>query len=154
MIWLQRFFFKSVNRSRGQGKVSNKIKMKTVSNVYLLGFAITLCIVIVSSTSASLSRGKPRATRGFKNAQLSTARGFGKRDGFYQSLESDLPDDRKGYYGDIYKEIPEAESFTIDWFVEELANNPRLARIIIRKFIDQNQDGELSIEELLRNVGY
>lgn len=83
--------------------------MKTVSNVYLLGFAITLCIVIVSTTSASLSsRGKPRTTRGFKNAQLSTARGFGKRD-FYQSLESDLPDERKGYYADIYKEIPEAE---------------------------------------------
>lgn len=129
--------------------------MKTVSNVYLLGFAITLCIVIVSSTSASLSsRGKPRSTRGFKNAQLSTARGFGKRD-YYQNLDiPDLTDERKGYYGDILKEIPETESFTVDWFVEELASNPRLARIVIRKFIDQNQDGELSIEELLRNVGY
>jgi hypothetical protein len=34
--------------------------------------------------------------------------------------------------------------------VEELRTNPELARIIIHKFVDADQDGELSAEELLR----
>lgn len=85
--------------------------MKTVSNVYLLGFAVTLCVVVISSSASSSFRNKPRTTRGFKNAALSTARGFGKRDGFYQNVDSlDLPDDtRRGYFGDILRELPETE---------------------------------------------
>lgn len=43
-------------------------------------------------------------------------------------------------------------SFPVQWFIEEIQNNPELARSIVRKFIDENQDGELSAEELLRPV--
>lgn len=43
-------------------------------------------------------------------------------------------------------------SFPIDWFVEEIQNNPELARIIVHKFIDENQDGELTPDELLGRV--
>lgn len=45
-----------------------------------------------------------------------------------------------------------ARSFPVQWFVEEIQNNPDLARGVVRKFIDENQDGELSAEELLRSV--
>jgi hypothetical protein len=34
--------------------------------------------------------------------------------------------------------------------VEELQNNPELARIILHKFVDADQDGELTADELLR----
>ncbi|KAJ8878088.1 hypothetical protein PR048_022555 [Dryococelus australis] len=43
-------------------------------------------------------------------------------------------------------------SLPVDWFVEELRTNPELARIIVHKFVDLDQDGELSAEELLRPV--
>jgi hypothetical protein len=41
-------------------------------------------------------------------------------------------------------------SLPVEWFVEELRTNPELARIIVHKFVDADQDGELSAEELLR----
>nr|CAD48594.1 allatotropin [Spodoptera frugiperda] len=43
-------------------------------------------------------------------------------------------------------------SIPLDWFVNEMLNNPDFARSVVRKFIDLNQDGMLSSEELLRNV--
>ena len=41
-------------------------------------------------------------------------------------------------------------SLPVEWFVEELQTNPELARIIVHKFVDADQDGELTAEELLR----
>ncbi|KAL0270892.1 UNVERIFIED_CONTAM: hypothetical protein PYX00_008165 [Menopon gallinae] len=132
--------------------------MKTVSNVYLIGFALTICIAVNGADASSNVHNKPRTIRGFKNAALSTARGFGKRDGFYQSGDSvnDLVEDaRRAYLGEMLKEPPETERyFPVEWFVEELTGNPKLARLVVKKFIDQNQDGELSAEELFRSAGY
>lgn len=39
-----------------------------------------------------------------------------------------------------------------DWMAEELSSNPELARFIIRRFIDVDQDGLVSPVELLRNT--
>ncbi len=56
---------------------------------YLLNLAIVgviMIVMIVATTTASASStntgrsGYPRSNRGFRNSQLSTARGFGKRD--------------------------------------------------------------------------
>ncbi|XP_075224240.1 allatotropins-like [Lycorma delicatula] len=80
------------------------------------------------------NRDKPRTIRGFKNTPLSTARGFGKRS------FSD-PDFNIG---------PDKESVPVDWFVAELSRNPELSRLVVQKFIDSNQDGDLSADELLR----
>lgn len=44
------------------------------------------------------------------------------------------------------------DSIPMDWFVSEMLNNPEFARAAVRKFIDTNQDGVLTTEELLRNV--
>jgi hypothetical protein len=43
-------------------------------------------------------------------------------------------------------------SLPVEWFVEELQTNPELARIIVHKFVDADQDGELTAEELLRPI--
>lgn len=86
--------------------------MKTVSNVYLIGFAITICIAVNGAEASSNAHSKPRTIRGFKNAALSTARGFGKRDGFYRGGDSvsDVAEDaRRAYLGDILKEPPETD---------------------------------------------
>jgi hypothetical protein len=42
---------------------------------------LVLCGCASSGSSYQNTRNKPRAIRGFKNVALSTARGFGKRDG-------------------------------------------------------------------------
>ncbi|XP_063219321.1 allatotropins-like [Bacillus rossius redtenbacheri] len=98
-----------------------------------------LSLVAAGPRSYPSQRSKPRAIRGFKNAALSTARGFGKRDG------SELPDPDQ-------PERFSVDSLPVDWFVQELRSNPELARIIVHKFVDADQDGELSAEELLRPV--
>nr|ATU82841.1 secreted Allatotropin-like protein [Pristhesancus plagipennis] len=85
-----------------------------------------------TSYSASGRAGRTRTIRGFKNAQLSTARGFGKRTSVESQLQPDL--------------IP------ADWMAEELSTNPELARLIVRRFIDIDQDGLVSPIELLRNT--
>ncbi|XP_034249660.1 allatotropins-like [Thrips palmi] len=112
---------------------------------------LVLCGEAFAAPGPSYSKGqtKPRAIRGFKNVVLSTARNFGKRGG----------SDAQGEYvdeaalqanGQDYQRPP--SSFPVQWFVEEIQNNPDLARGVVRKFIDENQDGELSAEELLRSV--
>ncbi|XP_073968370.1 allatotropins-like isoform X2 [Rhodnius prolixus] len=83
-------------------------------------------------SSAARASGRTRTIRGFKNVQLSTARGFGKRTYPDSQLQPDL--------------IP------ADWMAEELSSNPELARFIIRRFIDVDQDGLVSPVELLRNT--
>jgi hypothetical protein len=42
---------------------------------------LVLCDSASSASSYQNTRNKPRTIRGFKNVALSTARGFGKRDG-------------------------------------------------------------------------
>ncbi|CAK1585994.1 unnamed protein product [Parnassius mnemosyne] len=102
-----------------------------------------------------------RVTRGtFKpNSNILIARGYGKRDqtqdcgrvfgldNFWDSLENTPEKDSQ----DINEEKA-IESIPLDWFVNEMLNNPEFARSVVRKFIDLNQDGMLSSEELLRNV--
>ncbi|XP_035445385.1 allatotropin isoform X5 [Spodoptera frugiperda] len=102
-----------------------------------------------------------RVTRGtFRpNSNVLIARGYGKR--------APLPKNDRAVYGlDNFWEMLEAtperegqendektlESIPLDWFVNEMLNNPDFARSVVRKFIDLNQDGMLSSEELLRNV--
>lgn len=42
---------------------------------------LVLCACAASGSTYQSTRNKPRTIRGFKNVALSTARGFGKRDG-------------------------------------------------------------------------
>ncbi|XP_037294817.1 allatotropin [Manduca sexta] len=100
-----------------------------------------------------------RVTRGtFKpNSNILIARGYGKRtqlpqidgvyglDNFWEMLETSPERE--------VQEVDEKtlESIPLDWFVNEMLNNPDFARSVVRKFIDLNQDGMLSSEELLRN---
>ncbi|XP_023951747.1 allatotropin-like isoform X2 [Bicyclus anynana] len=100
-----------------------------------------------------------RVTRGtFKpNANVLIARGYGKRqeaaksevygmDNFWENLEAAQEKDGQDADQKTLQSIP------LDWFVNEMVNNPDFARSVVRKFIDLNQDGMLSSEELLRNV--
>ncbi|XP_068618477.1 allatotropin-like isoform X1 [Battus philenor] len=102
-----------------------------------------------------------RVTRGtFKPySNILIARGYGKRDlthengrvfgldNVWDSLENNPERDNQEFTDDKV-----VESIPLDWFVNEMVNNPDFARSVIRKFIDINQDGLLSPEELLRNV--
>ncbi|KAJ0178149.1 hypothetical protein K1T71_005972 [Dendrolimus kikuchii] len=102
-----------------------------------------------------------RVTRGtFKpNSNILIARGYGKRtempqndrvyglDNFWEMLEPSSERD-----GQENSEDRSLESIPLDWFVNEMLNNPDFTRSVVRKFIDVNQDGMLSSEELLRNV--
>ncbi|XP_047993271.1 allatotropin-like [Leguminivora glycinivorella] len=98
-----------------------------------------------------------RTTFIFKNsAPVGTARDFGKRvpemepevyglDNFWETLAAP---EREGQE----MEDDKLESIPLDWFVNEIVNNPDFARSVVRKFVDINQDGMLSSDELLRNV--
>ncbi|KAE8742325.1 Allatotropin [Frankliniella occidentalis] len=115
-------------------------------------------VLIVASASAAPGPGrqvqtKPRTIRGFKNVVLSTARNFGKRGGApMDGAQGEFVDEATMQAnGAEYQRAP-GNSFPVQWFVEEIQSNPELARSVVRKFIDENQDGELSAEELLRPV--
>ncbi|CAB3220523.1 unnamed protein product [Arctia plantaginis] len=103
--------------------------------------------------------GHPRRRFDPKNS-LMVAYDFGKRSGndenvdevygldnFWELLEN--APDREGMDGADEKTL---ESIPLDWFVHEMLNNPDFARSLVRKFVDINQDGMLSSDELLRNV--
>ncbi|XP_026499224.1 allatotropin-like [Vanessa tameamea] len=99
-----------------------------------------------------------RVTRGtFRpNSSVLIARGYGKREGmgngvygldnFWENLEAQ---EKEGQDGAEEKTL---DSIPLDWFVNEMINNPDFGRSVVRKFIDLNQDGLLSSDELLRNV--
>ncbi|XP_026737909.1 allatotropin-like isoform X2 [Trichoplusia ni] len=157
--------------------------------------AACLCVVAAAPEGRIARTKQQRPTRGFKNVEMMTARGFGKRDrphtraehqnsfegharkkfnpksdlmvaydfgkrsgndesndevygldNFWEMLESP---EREGQEGGDEKTL---ESIPLDWFVNEMLTNPDFARSVVRKFIDLNQDGMLSSEELLRNV--
>lgn len=49
-------------------------------SIHMVVAALSLWFALAAGARASLSRTKqPRATRGFKNTEMMTARGFGKR---------------------------------------------------------------------------
>ncbi|XP_047026870.1 allatotropin isoform X5 [Helicoverpa armigera] len=159
--------------------------------------AACLCIVAAAPEGRITRTKQQRPTRGFKNVEMMTARGFGKRDRPHTRAEhqdsyepharrkfnpksnlmvaydfgkrsgNDDVNDEAVYGLDNFWEMLEAsperegqdandektlESIPLDWFVNEMLNNPDFARSVVRKFIDLNQDGMLSSEELLRNV--
>ncbi|XP_035445383.1 allatotropin isoform X3 [Spodoptera frugiperda] len=198
--------------------------------------AACLCVCAAAPENRLARTKQQRPTRGFKNVEMMTARGFGKRDRPHTRAERDVEhqapttrshrgtptfksptvgiardfgkrapeldtEDQDSYdsharrkfnpksnlmvaydfgkrsgnddvtdeavYGlDNFWEMLEAtperegqendektlESIPLDWFVNEMLNNPDFARSVVRKFIDLNQDGMLSSEELLRNV--
>ncbi|XP_013190603.2 allatotropins-like [Amyelois transitella] len=99
-----------------------------------------------------------RVTRGgFKSNKILIARGFGKRndfldevyglDNFWETLEASP--ERDGLESNDENRL---ESIPLDWFVNEMLNNPDFTRSVVRKFVDLNQDGLLTSDELLRNV--
>ncbi|XP_028168543.1 allatotropins-like [Ostrinia furnacalis] len=101
-----------------------------------------------------------RVTRGTfrpsSKSKILIARGYGKRDGpqrvygldnFWEMLEASP--EREGQDGNDEKAL---ESIPLDWFVNEMLNNPDFTRSVVRKFVDLNQDGQLTSDELLRNV--
>nr|CAD32495.1 allatotropin [Spodoptera frugiperda] len=120
--------------------------------------AACLCVCAAAPENRLARTKQQRPTRGFKNVEMMTARGFGKRDrphtraelygldNFWEMLEA--TPEREGQENDEKT----LESIPLDWFVNEMLNNPDFARSVVRKFIDLNQDGMLSSEELLRNV--
>ncbi|CAG4946912.1 unnamed protein product [Parnassius apollo] len=166
--------------------------MNISMQVVIVVVAVCLCLAD-GAPEARLTRKQQRPTRGFKNMEMMTARGFGKRDRPSARAEhnyeaprrifkpktrlmvapdfgkrSDNDDINDGVFGfdnfwdtlentqekdnqDINEEKT-IESIPLDWFVNEMLNNPDFARSVVRKFIDLNQDGVLSSEELLRNV--
>ncbi|CAH0729949.1 unnamed protein product, partial [Brenthis ino] len=125
-------------------------------NITVLAVVVAVCLCVTDGApDGRLTRKQQRPTRGFKNVEMMTARGFGKRartelyglDNFWENLEASQEKD--GLDGNDEKTL---ESIPLDWFVNEMINNPDFARSVVRKFIDLNQDGMLSSEELLRNV--
>ncbi|CAH1397907.1 unnamed protein product [Nezara viridula] len=88
-------------------------------------------VILVLCGAVCLARPpqtRPRATRGFKNVALSTARGFGKRDGLPPLQQPRLK---------------------AEWLANELTNNPELAGMFVRRFLDVDADGFISPNELL-----
>nr|QHB80529.1 allatotropin [Carabus violaceus] len=125
--------------------------MKSWSNIALL--LATVVILFLSTLSASEARylKKPtfkqaRAIRGFKSMPLQVGRGFGKR-ASDQDFLVDLEDNVLN--GDV-DEL--SESFPVEWLAEKMENNPAFARTVLRKFVDINGDGQLTLDELLRPV--
>ncbi|XP_058460852.1 allatotropins-like [Malaya genurostris] len=117
----------------------------------------------------------PRSIRApFRNSEMMTARGFGKRrvpiGANVGSGTSGATDDTPWGYdkretrkffeqlggdnGDpVAATIGEQESFSLDWFANEMSTNPTLARTILQRFVDTNKDGLLTTNELITSSG-
>ncbi|KAK6634146.1 hypothetical protein RUM44_004754 [Polyplax serrata] len=129
--------------------------MKAMSNVYLLGFVFTLCMVVINSSSYPT---KPRLTRGFKNAALSTARGFGKRAEYARNSQIPIDllfDFKKNVNGEAPKGPLKSERYSVDWFIQDaLSKNPNLASALNKKLFDKSLADELLSEEIFQSVEY
>ncbi|XP_025416327.1 allatotropins-like [Sipha flava] len=92
------------------------------------------------------NRDKGRTIRGFKNMDLSTARGFGKRADHYvmNLMPSDLLVDNKD--DSFNQNIP------MEGSLEKILKNKYFAKNLIEKLIDVNHNGYISIEELLQPI--
>ncbi|XP_055628585.1 allatotropins-like [Toxorhynchites rutilus septentrionalis] len=125
---------------------------------------------------ASRASKIPRSIRApFRNSEMMTARGFGKRrvpigsntggsSGSVNHVVDEMPwGYEKHDTGKMIEELTrdrldsvqqiggEPESFSLDWFVNELSANPALTRTILQRFIDTNKDGLLTTKELINS---
>lgn len=124
-----------------------------------LAVVVAVCLCLAEGApDGRLARKQQRPTRGFKNVEMMTARGFGKRDRSHTRAELygvnnywDMLENAPEREGQEANDDKTLESIPLDWFVNEVLNNPDFARSVVRKFIDLNQDGMLSSDELLRN---
>lgn len=121
----------------------------------------------------------PRSIRApFRNSEMMTARGFGKRrvpiganvggsGGSGTAVVKHVADETPWGYekreaGKLIEELVadgvdtmqmagagEQESFPMDWFASEMTTNPALARTILQRFVDTNRDGILTTSELI-----
>ncbi|XP_071451146.1 allatotropins-like [Hetaerina americana] len=180
--------------------------MTTPSPLVLSFFLLSLAILLTSAVTVdatprsgySRMRGSfqqgpngeqkgQRTTRGFKNLELSVARGFGKRSGGEESgvgVEEGPPrgvahplqaasrlrwfgngaERGNDVNGDDMEAVEEARKdmnplpwqfgpgsrFPDQWLAEEVAGNPGLAQVLVRRFVDEDGDGEVTAEEMLR----
>ncbi|GIX89518.1 EF-hand domain-containing protein [Caerostris extrusa] len=132
-------------------------KVKAMSRMFLILFsAVALCAVI----SAAPSRQK----RGFRNAALSTARGFRKEDAAVRrdgaarrplqvTCARALVTRHQApiVYFHNYNwtgAIPMAST----WFAEQVARSPALAKYLVEKVIDQNGDGLIHPDEVYQSL--
>lgn len=68
--------------------------------------ALSLWFALAAGARSSLSRTKqPRATRGFKNTEMMTARGFGKRGLVLHGQESVNGETKSGFRKILYIQI-------------------------------------------------
>uniref|UniRef100_A0A336MB52 CSON014569 protein n=1 Tax=Culicoides sonorensis TaxID=179676 RepID=A0A336MB52_CULSO len=145
--------------------------MALLQNLLTLGLISTVLVNMCDggpagqiALAAARASKIPRSIRAsFRNPELGVARGFGKRS---QQTSNDLPwsysrkedlkwlDDMEQQEHDpfqqLLKEMPEA--IPIDWLSTEMANNPYLARAILRRVVDLNRDGYLTALELMPPV--
>ena len=47
-----------------------------------------------------------------------------------------------------------ADSYPTTWLIEEIQNNPEMARMVVEHFVDEKGDGELTPGELYRKLLY
>ncbi|XP_022246125.1 allatotropin-like [Limulus polyphemus] len=90
---------------------------------------VAACLLIITA-DALPTDALSRQERGFRNAALSTARGFGKRT--FQDFKDN------GFDGSI----------PLDWFADQLNRNPTLAKLVAEKIVNLNGDGFISQDEL------
>ncbi|XP_059622639.1 allatotropins-like isoform X2 [Phlebotomus argentipes] len=114
-------------------------------------------IALAASRAAKI----PRSIRApFRNTEMMTARGFGKRAQMiklkevpwgYGKRETHFLDEMVENQDPFEQIVTDnsIESFPIDWFVNEMVNNPILTKSILRRFVDTDKDGILTAHELL-----
>lgn len=155
-------------------------------------FVVVLCSILLCCHTSSAGPARqlaslaqraskiPRSIRApFRNSEMMTARGFGKRrapigvnvggssGGGAVAKHVVLEDTPWGYDkrepGKLIEELMadgadsvqlamnggEQESFPLDWFANEMTTNPALARTILQRFVDVNKDGLLTTSELV-----
>lgn len=154
-------------------------------------FVVALCSVLLCYHTSSAGPARqlaslaaraskiPRSVRSpFRNSEMMTARGFGKRrvpiganvggsSGSGSAVVKQAGDEAPWGYekregGKLIEELVadgvatlqmagagEQESFPLDWFANEMATNPALARTILQRFVDTNRDGILTTSELI-----
>ncbi|XP_055529833.1 allatotropins-like [Wyeomyia smithii] len=116
----------------------------------------------------------PRSIRApFRNSEMMTARGFGKRrvpigaNVGGSSGNSGATDEAPWVHDKretikLFEQLAadnnadpgtqiagEQESFPLEWFANEMSTNPTLARTILQHFVDSNKDGLLTSNELI-----
>ncbi|XP_035219218.1 allatotropins-like [Stegodyphus dumicola] len=107
-----------------------------MSRLSLFFFSVGLAAVLITISSSAPSHSRQK--RGFRNAALSTARGFGKRMQQSGTLEE------LGLHSDFNR--PMASS----WLAEQIARSPALAKLLVEKVIDQNGDGMINPDEMFQ----